>query len=364
MAEQSEESTEQGGVVARARGAFTAIRRRSRLIDHLVATLQHYGEVKGSLLAGAATYFGFLSFFPLLALAFAVVGYVARDFPNAQRNLINAIHQVFPGIITMHGQGNTISIDQIKSAKTTAGLIGFVGLLYSGLGWVSGLRKALLSTFGIASKSGYNFVVGKAVDLVVLISLGVVLMVSVGITGVIKGLAHRVLSWAGLAHSWIGTPLIWTIGVGFGIAASALLFYIMYRVLGAPDLPRRALWQGAILAAAGFEVLKEIVVNVLGQLGGSAFAPLAIAITLVIWINYFSRLVVYGASWAVTAPLTNPLRVGQEQRAEDSAYAASAAAPEGDPEPAGTLAHRFDLGSAIAGAAAAAVALLVIRRPD
>ena len=35
---------------------------------------EHYGDVKGSLQAGAVTYFAFLSFFPILALAFFVVG--------------------------------------------------------------------------------------------------------------------------------------------------------------------------------------------------------------------------------------------------------------------------------------------------
>ena len=43
---------------------------------------QHRGA--GDQLAGAITYFGFLSFFPLLALGFSVVGYISYVYPSAQ----------------------------------------------------------------------------------------------------------------------------------------------------------------------------------------------------------------------------------------------------------------------------------------
>ena len=35
------------------------------------------------------TYFAFLSFFPILALAFFVVGYIAQVYPDAQNNLVD-----------------------------------------------------------------------------------------------------------------------------------------------------------------------------------------------------------------------------------------------------------------------------------
>jgi membrane protein len=62
-------------------------RERRPLLDHLVRTVQHFGEVNGSALAAAVTYFAFLSFFPIIALAFAVVGFVSGAYPNAERDL-------------------------------------------------------------------------------------------------------------------------------------------------------------------------------------------------------------------------------------------------------------------------------------
>src|SRR6478609_6479523 len=179
---------EQSGVIGKTKAAFAAARRRSRFLDHLLNTLKHYRNVQGNVLAGAVTYFGFLSFFPLLALAFAVVGYISQSFPDAQDSLVTAIQQVFPGIVTTDGAGNTISMKQIEDSADVAGIIGFVLLLYAGLGWVSGLRVALQSAFLVPPSEKRNFVVGKGVDLVVLAILGLVLIVSVAISSVVKGL--------------------------------------------------------------------------------------------------------------------------------------------------------------------------------
>jgi membrane protein len=304
------------------------------------------------------------------------VGYVARWFPDAEDSLVTAIQQVFPGIVTVDGRGNTISMQQIKSASSIAGLIGFLGALYSGLGWVSGLRQALQSAFQIPPSQKYNFIKGKAVDLLVLIVLGVVLILSVGISGTAEGFAGRLIDWLGIS-AWIGGPLVYAVGILLGLAASTLLFFVMYRLLGDPETDRGDLWRGALLAAIGFECLKLLVVNVLGAVGGSSFAPLAIALTLMVWINYFSRLVMYGAAWAMTADASATelaLRAARRLAAEEAmklGESTGASKPVGQKPaeavsgmPAATLAGRFDPGSAIAGAVAAAAAVLVFWRRE
>ena len=54
--------------------ALARLRERRPIVDHVVRILEHYGAVGASQQAGAVTYFAFLSFFPILALAFFVVG--------------------------------------------------------------------------------------------------------------------------------------------------------------------------------------------------------------------------------------------------------------------------------------------------
>ena len=75
------------------------IRKRRPAVDHAVLMQEHYGETKAGQQAGAVTYFGFLSVFPVLALAFFVVGYVAKVYPEAQDTLVTSIKSMFPGLI-------------------------------------------------------------------------------------------------------------------------------------------------------------------------------------------------------------------------------------------------------------------------
>ena len=64
------------------------------------------------------TYFGFLSFFPILALAFAAVGLIAGAYPDASDALVDAIDQVFPGMIG-DGEGQ-ISLTTLENAAGAA----------------------------------------------------------------------------------------------------------------------------------------------------------------------------------------------------------------------------------------------------
>jgi membrane protein len=351
---------EKQGIGAKVKARLARARARYPWFDHVMRMNEHYGNVEGNILAGAVTYFGFLSFFPVLALSFAVIGYVSIAYPGASDSLATAIEQIFPGIVSQTDQEGKISLEQIESAKAAAGVIGFVGVLYSGLGWLSGLRTALLEAFVVPDYNKPSFVKGKAVDLLVLAILGAVLVVSVGVSGVAKGLTDRIVGFLGLSGSWVGAPLVWAVGIALGLAASTLLFYVMFRVLAAPTLPSKALWQGALLGAVGFEVLKLLVVNLLGSVGGNAFAPLAIAITLVVWINYFSRLVIYGAAWAYTAVPTSTTQVAAAE-AEAVAMAPVLVSPgraTADETPTG----RMDPRSAVMGAVAGAVAATFISR--
>lgn len=341
------------------------IRAKSPFLDHLLRMNEHYGKVEGNVLAGAVTYFGFLSFFPILALAFAVIGYVSIAYPDARDSLVEAIESIFPGIVSPTDEEGKISLADIESAKAAAGLIGFAGVLYSGLGWISGLRLALQDAFVVPQVEKPNFVKGKAVDLLALGIIGFVLIVSVGLSGVAQGTTDKILDFLGLDVGGIGAVLVWSIGFALGLVASTVLIFVMFRLLGSPDeIESRDLLRGALLGAIGFELLKLLVIYVLGGVGGSAFAPLAIAITLVVWINYFSRLVMYGACWAFTSvPATSRVAAREAESVLSNEAAVVGARTEvdtddeGEPRPRG----RFDLGSAVVGGVAGAVAAVVLR---
>ncbi|PJJ58461.1 membrane protein [Mumia flava] len=291
-----------GDLIARLKEWFERQRRRWPLLDHVVRMVQYVGAVKGTLLAGAITYFGFLSVFPLLALAFGLIGKVSQWFPDLDDALATAVSEVFPGIITTEDPPPTgqISIEQIAGSSDAVIGIGSVLLLYTGLGWISRMRAVLATMFDVPEQREFGFVPGKLRDLAVLILTGVVLILSVSISGAVTQYVGDLLDLVGV-RSGVAELGIGVLSVLLGVASGALLFFTMYKLLSGTDVPNRSLWQGALLAAVGFEILKQLASFVLGNVAGGALATFTVAVTMLVWIYYFSQLIVYGAGWAVTS---------------------------------------------------------------
>src|SRR4051812_25135274 len=102
---------------ARGVGVVRAARRRWRWFDHLARAYQRYQDRRGDRLAAAMTYFGFLSFFPLLALGYALLGYLVGVSDRARAYLVDAINSVLPGL------AQRLPVEQIAQAKAAAGVI-------------------------------------------------------------------------------------------------------------------------------------------------------------------------------------------------------------------------------------------------
>lgn len=278
---------------------FQEIRRRRPVVDHVVRMQEHYGEVRASQQAGAITYFAFLSFFPILALAFFVVGLVSQVYPGADRAMEEAIKAVFPGII---GNGeNQLALSDFRTFSGLAGVVGFLGVLYSGLGWVSALRLGLGAVFEKPEDDRLGFAAGKLRDLLTLATVGTVLFLAVVVSSFVSRFSEVILEFLTLAAelSWL-LKLI-TVLVGFG--ANVLLFFAIFRLLGGGRTPTRALVKGAVLGAVLFEVLKRLASLLIAQTEGQpAFQAFGIALVMLVWMYYFSRVILYAASWAHTAP--------------------------------------------------------------
>ena len=301
------------GLKDRLMARVDAVRERFGLVNHAVETVLHYNNVQGNVLAGAVTYFGFLSFFPVLALGFAAVGYVALAYPKADEDLLTGLQSVLPGLVGEEGSDAPIKISTFTDAARTATVFGAVGLLYTGLGWLSGLREALQAIFGVPPGDARNMVMGKLYDLVTLVVLGLVLVLSVSLSGLVTASLDATLGWLRLD----GVPgmgvLAWAVAVSLGIAVTTALFLTMFKLLPNPDLPRMALVKGALFGALAFELLKALANTLISTATRNpAFALLGVSLVLLVYINYFSRIALLAASWAAMSAEGKPVLARRE----------------------------------------------------
>lgn len=286
---------------------YLAARRASPAFDHLVRAVERYADRNATQLAASVTYFGFLSFFPLIALAFSVLGYVSFMHDEAREVLRAAIQEVLPGL------GDQLPIEAIERARVGAGLIGLLGLLYSGLGAVSALRQALHAIWLKSLKDGPNFIIAKLFDTLTVVIVGIALLASVTLTSTAQAGTHWLLDQVGLDQSIVVAGVTRTLGFVIAIGADTVIFLVLFRRLSGTRRPLWMLWRGALLAAVGFELMKLLAAFLLrSTLDNPVYASFAVLVGLLVWINLVTRFLLFTAAWTAT------------QRPSDEQYSASA----------------------------------------
>ncbi|GGK76807.1 trehalose-binding protein [Sphaerisporangium melleum] len=264
-------------------------------LDHLIRTFHRYQSQRGDRLAGAVTYFAFLSFFPLLALAFSLFGYVLSVRPDALATFVRAVDQQLPGL------AGRLRIQDLAAARTSAGLIGLLGLLYAGLGVVDALRGAL-QEMCVSCEPPVNWFVGKLRDLVALLLIGLTLVVSVVVGGFAVQATGTIAGWLGFGESVVATALVRTAGVLISVLADMLVFLVILGWMARVGQPVLITLKGALLGAAGFGVLKQAATLLLGHtLGNPIYGAFAVIVGLLVWLNLSTRWALYVAAWTATS---------------------------------------------------------------
>ena len=278
-------------------------------IDHLVRAFERYQADAGNRLAASVTLPGFLAFFPLVALAFAILGIVLHGDASAQRSALDSISGYLPGILCGPGHpcgaSNQIDVSKLGGAAVSAGVIGAVGLLFSGLAWVSALRAALLELWHRQPAPG-NAVVKKVRDLFVLAGLGGGLAASVFASGFANSATSRVLDWFSLGGSTVGSIVVRVVGIALSLAVNYALFAYLFSRLARASAEHgrghREVARGVAVAAVGLVLLQLVgATYVRHTTGNPLYGTFAVVIGLLLWINVVCRFTLLVAAWTATA---------------------------------------------------------------
>lgn len=287
-------------MIDRLKRLVAAVRRRRPLVDHAFQAIERQNAEHGSWQVSVITVPGFLSFFPLLALAFGIAGYVAQYDHGAQEQVLKLLKTVLPGLVGT-GKGQ-IDVTSLTAHKAATGVAGLVGLAFSGVGLVSALRSATRALWRLPKVPG-NFVVAKLRDLVALVVMGLALIASFALTGGATAAATTIVDHSPLPAGGASTVLLRVAAIALAILGDVALFAVAFRVLPRAGATWREVGDGALMAAIGFEVLKTFGAYYLQHTTGNAvYGTFAAVIGLLVWTNLVARLYVFAACWTVTAP--------------------------------------------------------------
>lgn len=255
---------------------WRALTARYGWLDVAGKVQKRFGEVHGGFLAGSITLSGFLSLFPLILVATAVLGFVAGSRPDLSRQVLDALALPSGGEAA---KAIRETIDRAEESKTAASVVGLAGLLWSGLGLVAALQLAFNSVWQVKDRG----IKDKAFGLAWLAGSGLLFAGSFAITAVI-----------GWLPAWVA-PLNLLVGAGVGVG----MFLWAAKVLPNRDVGWRPLLPGAILYAVGFELLK-----VLGGIyvprtvasSSAVYGSIGVVFAIIAWLFFFGRLVVYAST--------------------------------------------------------------------
>jgi membrane protein len=290
-----------GGFFGRLAAGLRAARSRWGWFDHLVRAGGRYRAESGDRLAASVTYYAFLSFFPLLLLGLSVIGFVLEGSPTLQAEVLASLRDYLPGVY----REITANLISLIEHRRTAGVLGLLGLVWAGLGWLDALRQALRVMWHHDVDAG-NIVRRKALDVVTLLGLGVAIAASLVFTGVLGTSASWLLREAGAGKTSVVAVLVTgALGLAAGTLADTGIFLYLFKRLPRLDEPLSRLVRGAVFAAVGFGVMK-----VIGRLyvtryittGSRVFGTFAVVAGLVVWLNLIAKFTLYAAAWTVTAP--------------------------------------------------------------
>ncbi|MGI5125780.1 inner membrane protein YhjD [Pseudonocardia sp. CA-107938] len=277
---------------------FQRLRDRHLWLDHMVRAGERYTERHGDHYAGAITYFSVLALFPLILVAVSGLGYALFLQPDLLDQLKTGIkNNVPPGLDALL----LPIVDNAIENRSSIGIIGLLGAIYSGVGWMSSLREALSEQWGQVPQAPpiYKRLV---FDLLTLLGLGVAMVGSFAITGLAGGFASSVLDAVGIGEQTWAVVLLQVLGVVLGLVANWLIFLWVIARLPREHATFRSAARAAVLGAVGFEVLKNVITIylriVVDSPTGRLIGPF---VGLLVFAFFVSRLILFVTAWAATA---------------------------------------------------------------
>jgi membrane protein len=265
------------------------LRFRYRLMEYtsirfLVALVKEIGEDDIATMAAGIAYYAFLSIFPLLMALLAIFGIIMPS-EAVQREIIHLISQILPGFA---GVLETNVADIIR-LRGTFGVIGIIGLVWSGTGVFSAVSNSINKAWDIRYR--HPFYINKPREIIMILCVGILLLLSFGASGVLSLLGNLGLPLSSLLVN-IGTAVI-------AFILSLAIFMLINKSAPISWINWRHVWPGAVLSTALFEIAKTIFVIYLNNYSSydEVYGSIASVIALLVWVYYSSFILLLGAEF-------------------------------------------------------------------
>jgi membrane protein len=203
--------------------------------------------------AASISYRVLFSIFPLVIVLTAVFGIVLR-VAGIRRSVVDTIVGAIP--LTESGQEELRRwLEGATGSLSTLGLVGIVGLLWAASGMMAAIRTSLNSAWDVSDTR--PFLQGKLLDLLLVLSVGLAVTLSVGATIAVRFLdryASDALAEVGLGSS----AFTWLLSLVPPLALSFAVTVFLYSTVPATRPRVREVWPAALFVAVVFTLIQNL----------------------------------------------------------------------------------------------------------
>lgn len=251
----------------------------------VVRTVQELGDDDASHMAAGIAYYAILSLFPLLLGLIAILGFFLPS-ETVQEELFDFFRRNLPGSIEMLER----NITDVIHLRGTLGLLGILGLFWSGSGMFGAVSRTINRAWDIHRDR--PFYVRKLRDIAMALGISILFLLSLGATSVFTVLSSTDLPFIGTAVN-VGAVLL-------AFVLNLAIFFILYKFVPNTKTYWRYIWPGALLVAILFEIAKSVFVLYLGRFAHYelVYGSVGSVIVLLLWVYISAFILILGAEFS------------------------------------------------------------------
>lgn len=255
--------------------------------------IRRFGEARAGEAAASMAYYAMFSLFPLL-LALIAAGSFLLQRQVVMERVINVILEVVPVSQALIEQ----NVERLLELRGTVGLIGLVGLIWSGSGVFSGLVLNINRAWKKAGRQG--IVRQRLIALAMILGLLLFLALSSVFTAAVNLLARFNMPYVGPIE--LRSTILWSLfSLGLPRLISFLILLGIYRWVPDVNVPWSAALGGALLGILGWNAATAGFSWYLTSGLASyqlVYGSLAAIVALMFWIYLTGLILLFGAHFS------------------------------------------------------------------
>lgn len=254
-----------------------------------------FSDHKVTKLSGSLAYYTVFSMAPLLVVIISLCG-IFLGQEAAQGEIYKQLAG-FMGKETALQLQNIVEKAAIGNKGTIAFIIGIVTLLIGATSVFADIQDSINSIWGLKPKpkrGWLKMLQNRFLSFSVIISLGFILLVSLGVTAVLDSFSNRLQA----RYEDISVIVFYIVNQVVTLAVISLIFGVIFKVLPDADIKWRDVSQGAVVTAVLFMLGKFGISLYIGQSDvGSTYGAAGSLVILLLWTYYSSIILYFGAEF-------------------------------------------------------------------